>query len=343
MTISARMTTTCVYRTIAQTLKQDVDVLNRINTYFKGLIKNIPHLSSSGICCLTISPTEISILYAKIENNKWTLQFCDSFFYRDVANLKSLLTQLVNIHHIAGVDCRWVLQPNDYQLIQLESLPVSPDEFQSAIRWKIKHLLNFPIEDAVIDHFSLPAMKSRDAIKNITVTIARASYLQKNIELIEESGLVPTVIDIQELALRNLTAFYETDEKTTALIFIFEKYSQLIVTRQKIFYLSRNIDFGSETLDKKGMSKEIDLIMDKFALEIQRSFDYYISQWRNPLPTRIYVTSSTAMSFDVAGSLSQRLGAQVQLLNVDDFVLHPTLATIKGKYLPLIGSLLREK
>ena len=50
--------------------------------------------------------------------------------------------------NLAGYHCATLLKPGDYQLLLVEAPNVTPDELKGAIRWKIKDLIEYHIDDA---------------------------------------------------------------------------------------------------------------------------------------------------------------------------------------------------
>src|SRR3990167_959651 len=102
-------------------------------------------------------------------------------------------------------------------------------------------MLNFPIEEAIIDYFSIPGKKSNPNQSMIAVIAARAIAITNMVNLFNKSDIYLTTIDIPELALRNLTALFEQDENPSALIYFYENFIMLNITRQKILYFSRRI------------------------------------------------------------------------------------------------------
>ena len=43
-----------------------------------------------------------------------------------------------------------------YSMVQLEAPELEPDELREAMRWRVRDLIDFPVEQAAIDVFHLP-------------------------------------------------------------------------------------------------------------------------------------------------------------------------------------------
>lgn len=324
------------------------EAARKIRDWYYTFMPSQSTIFSPDRCCISIDQGNIILLHVRKTDKLAELILSQTFTYQHPKEIKTILSEVVETQGLNGVRCSWVLRPDQYQLLQTEALPVPPSEFQAAIRWKVKDLLRFPIEDAVIDSFPIPPAKLPTSLNMIMLVVARASILKPISDQITASGLKLTTIDIPELSFRNLTAPYENDEKSTALIYLQEENSQLIVTNQQKLYFTRQMDLGVKdillSVENKIDANALELLCNDLALDIQRSFDYYQSQWRQPEPARIFLASSTPVSVDLTSQLSQRLNITVKKLDLDHYLNNKEQAEIKldGHFLPLLGGVLRE-
>ncbi len=323
------------------------EVARKLKDWYFTLMPSQSTVFSPDRCCLSLDEKTIFFLHVRKTDQKIELLHSQALDYQG-QDIKIRLAELVDQHALKGVRCSWILRPEQYQLLQTEALPVAPSEFQSAIRWKIKGLLHFPLEDALIDNFSLPAAKQATSLNTIMLVVARSSVLKPIADQINASGLRLTTIDIQELCFRNLTALYEKDEKSSALIFLREEQSLLIVTNRQKLYFSRNLDLNMKAIRKALESQDsnagLDALLNAAALDIQRSFDYYQSQWRQSEPARIFLETRTPCAVDLHGLLSQRLNIIVNKIDVAQYFDNKANVDLKqeGYFLPLLGGVLRE-
>jgi MSHA biogenesis protein MshI len=267
-----------------------------------------------------------------------------NFFQFDMIDIPDLIDQLAKAvlkYGLAGHRCHWILSQTNYQLHILEELPVAESEFQSAIRWRLKNLLTYAVENAVVDAFPLPQAKTPNAPKNILVVTAQLSYLQPIADAINKSGLSTVDISILELSLRNIAALHETSG-AVALVYVQEKQSNLIITSNKTFYLSRRLEWGASTLANYAESEQQERYKDLLALELQRSFDYYQSQWRAPAPQKLIIVDKGMTATDIIAYLAQRLTIQPEALDAKQYIQGLGDAVIY-QYLPIFGSILQEK
>jgi len=298
--------------------------------------------TSSDQCCITIHSQEFSLAYARHTAGKFLLEFYASYPYDSQKGLKAPLSAIIKQYQLKKINCAWVLAPQDYQLLQIDALPVPDDEFQAAIRWKIKDLLRFPIDDVVIDHFALPASKI-SAINKIMVVAAQSSYLQKISEDIKAAGLSLSTIDIPELALRNIMTLFEQSNQSHALVYVQQTTIQLLITFQKQLYFSRNLEFGWVLSERE--PDKLAQGVEQLVAEIQRSFDYYQSQWRQPNPTQMTLAATQLISAAAIDQLAQSLALPVRWLKPGDKLLTRQEMSFEqqGKYLPIMGELFRKE
>lgn len=321
-------------------------MLNRISTYlsnrkkyiFDQLARRKPYTSATGLCCISISPQELTFVYAREVAGKTTIELCESYPYKNKSGLLSTLTTIVKNNHLKNVPCCLMLQPEDYQLLVTDALPVTATEFQAAIRWKIKDLIRFPLDDVLIDSFSMPKMKANQ--DKIMVVAAQASKLKMLSTEIRGCGLNLKFIDIPELALRNITVLYEKAEQSTGLVYVQENNIQLLITFQQQIYVSRVLKFSLNNEDANAIAQSI----ERLASEIQRSFDYYQSLWDQPLPSQFIFASTKLIVPEASNLLSQKLKTPVQIINITDVLVCKPKINLEqqGKYLLMIGGVLRE-
>jgi len=274
---------------------------------------------SPEICSLSIDNNFIQICYINNATTPPELKVFDSVPYPPDA-FGATLTKLVNKHRLTDKNCHWILPTGKYQLLLLEELPVTDAEFQSAIRWKVKELIKFPIEDALIDTFKLPQAKIPGSKSTMMVAITQLSYLNQFTHFIHQSGLKLTEVTIPELSLKNITSLYEEAGSSTALIYLQDKSTSIIISNDKTFYLTRKLDWGLDKLSVPVTQETPNPFIDQLALELQRSLDYYQSQWRTFLPSRILLASAGLTAAEIPGYLSTRLGIQVQPLVFSEMV-----------------------
>lgn len=224
--------------------------------------------------------------------------------------------------------CSLLLGQEEYSLLLVEAPQVPPEEVRSAVRWRIQDLIDFHIDDAVIDVFDLPQQAGRAGAGMMYVVASRTDALQQRSRLLQDCGLNLQVIDVEELASRNLAAELPEDAAGVALLRTESTRGLITLTKQGELYLARRLDLGYEVLGAaaaggtrlEGFSAQdpqVSAWLDRLLVEVQRSLDYFESNFRAPPIDHLVMVPPP---FEIAGlteEMAARSGLSVRLLEVD--------------------------
>ena len=232
-----------------------------------------------------------------------------------------------------------VLDPGAYHLSLVEAPDVPPEELRAAIRWRVKDLIDFHVDDAVIDVFEMPRHARGGAARMMYAVTAKADLVKQQIELVEGAGLDLHVIDIPELALRNVAALLETEGRGTALLHLGDRRSTLLLVRQGVLHLMRHVETGALTL-ADAVEMRGDLVVG-LALEVRRSLDYIESHYEQ---TSIPQLHTSGLEEGDQAQLARELGIPVS--GVDLAALFETTEDVSPQLqrlcLPAVGAALRR-
>jgi MSHA biogenesis protein MshI len=232
-----------------------------------------------------------------------------------------------------------VLDSSAYNLSLVEAPDVPPAELRAAVRWRIKDLIDFHIDDAVIDVFEMPRHARGGATRMMYAVTARAEIVKQQIELVESVGLDLGVIDIPELALRNLAALLETEDRGTAFLHLGDRRSTLLIVRQGVLYLTRHVETGALTLAEAGEMRG-DLVAG-LALEIRRSLDYVESHYEQ---TSIPHLHTSGLDAPDQAQLARELGITVREIDLAELfdTTEDLSPQVQRLCLPAVGAALRR-
>ena len=124
----------------------------------------------------------------------------------DVGARARALESVVKDHELDDTTCSIVLEVGSYSLMLVEAPDVPPEELRAAVSWRIRELIDFHIDDAVIDVFDVPGQKAMGGNRLMYTVAARVPSVRQKTEMIQDAGLDLGVVDIHELAQRNLAA-----------------------------------------------------------------------------------------------------------------------------------------
>ena len=116
------------------------------------------------------------------------------------------------------------------------------------MRWRVKDLIDFHINDATLDVFDVPGERVAGRARQMYAVAARSAVIQKRVDQLDAAGINLQVIDIIELAQRNLATLLPEDARGVALLSFTAGAGLLTITKQSELYLSRNLDIGLDAL-----------------------------------------------------------------------------------------------
>jgi MSHA biogenesis protein MshI len=202
-----------------------------------------------------------------------------AFALRDAPVISpDLLHRMAGEHGLRDLPLTCLLAAEDYQTVMVESPQVAEDELRTALRWKVKDLISFHIDDAVLDHLALPTLPGRAA--NTWVVAAKSAAVRALAEEYRQAGLDLRVIDIRETAQRNLTALLAPDDYAVAMLHMDGQDSLLTFNQGGELLLSRRIE-------GRGAAQE--QLLDRVGLETQRSVDYFERQFHTLPLAKLYL------------------------------------------------------
>ena len=209
-----------------------------------------------------------------------------------------------------------LLAPGEYQLLQVEAPNVPEDEMKAAVRWSVKDMLNFHVDDATIDILSIPTNQNFGERKKILYVVAASNELiKKRTELFERAHINLHIIDIPEMAQRNIAALYEHEGRALALLAFDETGGLLTITSDGELYLARRIDISCGQLQDANESLR-QQYFDRLELEVQRSLDHFDRQFNHLSVRRLLV--SAPESAGLVARLASSLELPVERLDLNE-------------------------
>jgi MSHA biogenesis protein MshI len=261
------------------------------------------------------TPVGIALAYGVLKDKK-PIIIAYTFKAADTADAKqAVINAFVNEHALADVDCTYVLGIGEYSLNLVESPSVAATEVPMAMRWVLKDLINFPVEEAVIETFDLPFLRARDNIKMTYAVAVQKGKIDTIVTRIKTSGLNLRYIDIPELTLKNIMIENPQKIKGCAFVQLDAKGGRLILCRDDQICITRSFDLKLADLGKDPAQDAKTL--ESLALEFQRSFDYLNSVFRQSIQNTIVLAPTIIDKTVCEASLKTNLGSEFVDLKLD--------------------------
>ena len=248
-----------------------------------------------------------------------SLKSCHYIAATDPVERLKQLEQYIKQQSLKKRYCSVVLDGAYYNLIQMAAPPVEDDELKDALRWSLKDFVDYPVDQAVIDVFRVPVQKNREG--KVFVVASLRDDIQQTVDFIKKSGLRLQSIDIEELSLGNIVRRIPGHEKGVALLNFEQHHSSISLYHDSALYLSRRIDTGIERMEElQSLGSELtaieEQVYDPIILELQRSLDFYESEFARPPISHLIVSPKHPMLqsfFDYAESHS---GLRVEFIHL---------------------------
>lgn len=246
------------------------------------------------------------------------LKSCDFISSSESTDQLTQLTGYIKKKGLKKKSCVVVLEETQYSLIQLPAPPVEDEELKSAVRWSIKDLINCPVEDTVIDVFRVPVQEHRE--EKIYVVATPKADIQQTVDFIRKTGLRLQAIDIEELSLGEIIEQMNDYQRGVAVLHLDSSNGAISLFSNSALYLSRKIDAGmkqlEEALAQENATQATECIYESIILELQRSLDYYESEFARPPITKLIVTPKHPILQGFCDYVGSHSGLAVEFLNL---------------------------
>lgn len=242
----------------------------------------------------------------------------------DAPKLEKLAREL----RLDQYQCTTLLKFDEYQMLLVEAPNVPAEELKTAIRWRVKDMLDYPVDDATFDVLDIPPDRNAATKTHSMYAIAAPNKVIEQRQALFEKARIPLrAIDVMEMAQRNISAMLEPEQRGLAMLSFDAEGGLLTITFCGELYLSRRVDVSARQLAESDKEQKT-AYFDRITLEMQRSLDHFDRQFH-------FITLSKLMLAPTQGveGLREYLSANMyvpveilDLVDVFDFSATPELA-----------------
>lgn len=245
---------------------------------------------------------------------------------------------------LAHPGCPYVLllPRDDYRVSVVPEPAVPASELAQSVRWQLAPILDFPIEEAVVEYMSIPTQTWQpDKTQELYAIAAKSSVMAQYADDFREARLALQAIDIRETAQRHIAALAEQADEVLGMVSFGERHVQITFTWHGELYMDRLIAEPVASIDDNPDRRAA--IYARILLQIQRSVDAV----HNSLPFlqlgRILVAGAPP---DFCAQLATSVSEPVEVLTLDTlFNLSKTPAlrdpAVGMRYFAVLGAALR--
>ncbi len=310
---------------------------------------------ASGLVCINLWPDRVDVLQAATAGRaRPEILRCD--YYRRVGGEAAVLRRLRRELKLDQCRCVTLLRTGDYQIVPVEAPNVLPNEMKNAVRWRVKDMIDFPVEEATVDAVAIPGTEGvggRPA--QMLAVVARNQVIASAIKPFNDADIPLEIIDVPEFAQRNVARWLEPEGRGVALLSLDERGGLLTFTSGGELYQHRRIDIplsslrggGPEPTESEELHLEEESPYDRLALELQRTFDHFDRQFPRVALAKLVVTPVAGVE-RLRAYLADRIDLPIELLDLlgvldcqDVVELHDPARQVQCLY--AIGAALREE
>ena len=273
------------------------------------------------------------------------------------------LERIVREFGLGRFRCITLLRPADYQILFVEAPTVKQEEMKAALRWRIKDMLDYPVEEATVELLELPLSGSAaQRPRQVYAIAARNETVRATIQRFDKAGISVSVVDIPDTAQRNLAALFAEAEEAVAVLTFDPDGALITVIYRGELYLSRRLDVTSDELvesvgkyhpaqgddnlileDDEGRGK----LFERVLVEVQRSIDACERSFPFFSVGRVFL-GSVPEEAGLLAHLSANLYVPVEPLDLTQVMRLPASSAAwspaeRGRFLKLIGAGLRPE
>jgi MSHA biogenesis protein MshI len=253
----------------------------------------------------------------------------------DPEALKNLVKQYkLNKHPVS-----FLLELDDYQHIQIERPNVPANELKEAVRWMLKDLVEFPVEDISLDVIEIPFNKlNPDNQHYLYAIISQNKIIAALSNRLLDAKVNLQVIDARMMAQRNIANCLAEPNQGEALLTFSKTGALLTFTHEGEICNARYIEGGNE----RNASA-----FEKIALELQRSLDGFEAKFRD-----VFIKKLLVAPFDLreqfCAHLRESIYTKVDTFELEDiFEFSPDIdigsLSKQASLLPALGAALRDE
>ena len=255
------------------------------------------------------------------------------------------LQRLRTTRQLKSYACTTLIGVGECNVTQLDSPSVPEEERKEALRWALKEMVSYPVASACIDVLDIPSTglpPGRSA--GVLVVSASELAVRSRVAVFEEAKIRLDVLDVPELAQRNVAALLEDENRGLAFLRVDESGMMLTLTFQGELIAVRRGEITSLQLNSGSEDQRV-RVKERLVLELQRSLDNFDRQYSH-IPISKVVLASYPLVANLVADLSENTYVPVvemDLTSVLGFSAVPELKNLQYqvKNLLAIGAALR--
>ena len=226
------------------------------------------------------------------------------------------LLQWQHDHHRAA-QASVLFNSVDYRIVPMATPPVPPAERRDALRWQLKDLLDFPVDEACLDCIDVPGPTAGAESRQVFAVASQPHLVGTWMKRYLARDLRLGAIDIPEMAMRNLSVLAAGDA-AHAFVHLGLKSTRLVLVWQRELCSFRRFDVAAYSLGAADDDTR-QMMLERLALEIQRSTDAFSRMFHGADLRTVWV-SAVRDADEITNQLALLLPQTVSAYRVEDHI-----------------------
>lgn len=181
-----------------------------------------------------------------------------------------------------------LLVHDSYQLLTVDAPDVPEAELSEAVRWRLKDMVDYPVEAATVDVLSLPVGQMAGRARSLLAVSVSDTVLAPRLLAFDKARLDLQAVDVPELAQRNVAALFEDENRGLAMLALDAGGGLLTFTYRGELCVSRHIEVTTAQLQAANEERR-QALFERIGLELQRSLDNFERQYTTISVSKVVV------------------------------------------------------
>lgn len=220
-------------------------------------------------------------------------------------------------HHQPHAPTSVLLSGEHYRIMPLDAPRVPEAERRAAVAYQAQELLDFPPDSTIVDCLNLPPAGTGQAVTRVFAVAGLKVEIAKWMGQYRDAKLNLDAIDIPEMALRNLSTLV-AGQQAHLYLHVGVRSARLVIVWQGELCAFRRFELSGRQLASESVGS-IELLVERLALDIQRTADAFARQFHSADLAALWVSSVSKLE-SLCAALAAQQSLPVRALQLEEHV-----------------------
>nr|WP_320050603.1 type IV pilus assembly protein PilM [uncultured Desulfuromonas sp.] len=254
------------------------------------------------------------------------------------------IRDLMARNHIKASDVTTSVSGHSVIIRKISLALMTEDELENSIQWEAEQYIPFEMSEVFLDYHILGPDPNDQGQMEVILVAAKKDFVDEYVAVFKESGLNPTIVDVDSFAIENIYCTVYDNESLTvvALIDMGASGIQVNVLKNNVSVFTREIQLGGNSyneelqkqfginsedaeslklgvnalsLDAETVQDALQRVSDNLVQEVRRSLDFFSATFADEKVEKVYVTGGVSLTPNLISSLAEGLDSPVDILD----------------------------